>query len=117
MLIGRVVEDNVDDDAHAAAMGVGDQTVEIGECPERRINGLVIRHVISEVDLRGRVERRDPQRVDAEIGQVGQPGLDARKIADAIAIGVVKAADVDFVKDGLIEGSQGCRGLKSLIGR
>ena len=56
--------------------------------------------VVAVVLLGREVERRDPERVDAEVAQVGQPGRDAGEVPDAVTVGVGEAADVDLVDDG-----------------
>ena len=44
--------------------------------------------------------RGEPDRVDAEVAQVGQARADAGEVADAVAVAVGEAAEVDLVDDG-----------------
>ena len=76
MTIRGVIEDDVDHDADPAPVRLGKQLIEIRERAEQRIDALVVADVIPEVDLRRWIERRDPDRVDAEILQVRQTGRD-----------------------------------------
>ncbi len=102
MLVAGVVGDEVDQDPDPTPMRLGDQPVEVGQGAVRRIDGTVVGHVVAVVDLRRRVERREPDRVDAErIGrsviEVVEPGGDARQVADSIVVRIAEAARVDLV--------------------
>ena len=76
-----------------------DERVHVVERAEQRVDGSIVGDVVAAVGQRRRVERRQPDRVDAEVAQVGQLRPDARDVADAIAIGVGERADVDLVDD------------------
>jgi hypothetical protein len=47
-----VIEDDVDDDAHAAPVRCGDEPIEVGKGAEQRIDGLVVGDVVAEIHLR-----------------------------------------------------------------
>ena len=100
MLVGRVVGDDVDRHLDPALVRVGDELVEVGERAEERVDVRVVGDVVAVVDLRRGVEGRQPERVDAELLQVGQPGADALQVADAVPVRVLEAADVDLVEGG-----------------
>src|SRR3712207_8210712 len=44
------------------------------------------------------IERRYPESIHTEIGQVRQPCRDAVQIADSIAVRVLETADIDFIE-------------------
>jgi hypothetical protein len=96
--IRRVVEHDVDDHANPAPVRFGEEPIEVGQAAEMPIDRLVIADVVSEVDLRRRVERRHPDRVNAEVLQVRQPARDPVQVADAVVVGILKAADVHLVE-------------------
>jgi hypothetical protein len=48
----RVIQDDVDDDADTAAARCLDETIEVRQRAEHRIDILVIADVVAEVDLR-----------------------------------------------------------------
>ena len=75
---------------------------------EQRLDVAVVGHVVAAVGHRRRVERRDPDGVDAEVAQVRQPGPDAGQVADAVAVAVGEAADVDLVDDRAAPPVGGC---------
>ena len=51
MLIGRVIQNYIDDDPDLAAMRLRHQAVEIGERAEQRVHVLVVGDVVAEIDL------------------------------------------------------------------
>src|SRR5271169_6696986 len=64
------------------------------------IDGPVVGNIIAEV-LHGRLEdRRNPDRVDAQLGEIAQPARDSCEIADSVLIGVLERAGIDLIDDG-----------------
>ncbi len=102
MLVGGVVGDHVEDDADVALFGLGDQAVEVGEGSVLGIDVAVVGDVVAEVDLGGGVHGGEPDGVDAEVLQVVEPLGDAVEVADAVTVGVLEAAGVDLVDDGVL---------------
>jgi hypothetical protein len=100
VLVGRVVGDQVDDEADAAGMRLGDQLVEVVERAEDGIDVAVVGDIVAGILLRRGHERRQPQRVDAELGQVVEVRRDAPQIADAVAVRIREGARVDLVDHG-----------------
>jgi hypothetical protein len=78
----------------------GDQRVEIGQSAESRIDIAVIGDVIAIIGHRAGEEGGNPDRIDAEPGNVIEMGGDARKIPDPVAVAVGKAARIDLVDGG-----------------
>ena len=74
-----------------------DQRVEVGEGAEHRVDVAVVHHVVAEVEHRRGEERRDPDRVDPEAGDVGQPVDDPGEVADAVAVRILERARIDLV--------------------
>ena len=56
--------------------------------PKTGIDVRVVAHVVAEVGHRRGVDRREPDRVDAEPCDVGEPREDPVEVADAVAVGV-----------------------------
>jgi len=79
-------------------MCCGQQRVEIGEAAENRIDADIIRNVVAKSAI-GREDRRQPDRIDPERLQIGQPRDHAADVADPIAIGILKRARIDLVED------------------
>ncbi len=102
VLVGGVVEDHVEDDADFALAGFGDEVVEVGEGSVLGIDGFVVGDVVAEVDLRRGVHGGDPDGVDAEGLEVVEALGDAVEVADAVSVGVLKAAGVDLVDYGVL---------------
>ena len=103
VLHGGMAEHHVEHDAEASRSGLAHKLVEIVHRSVDRIYRAVIRDVIAVVALRGGEERRDPHIVDSQRGQVVELRGDARQVADAIAIAVAKALDVDLIDDRLAQ--------------
>ena len=103
MFHGGMAEHHVEHDAEASRSGLAHKFVEIVHRSVDRIYRAVIRDVIAVVALRGGEERRDPHIVDSQRGQVVELRGDARQIADAIAIAIAKALDVDLIDDRLAQ--------------
>ena len=97
MAIRRVRIDLIDDDLEPEAVGLGKQRVEVGQAAEERIDVAIVGHVVAEVLHRRGEERRQPDPVDAEAGDVVEAAGNARQIADAVAVRIAKAARVDLI--------------------
>ena len=71
------------------------------ERAEGGVDRAVVGDVVAGVGQRRRVPGVEPEGVDAEVAEVGQPVEDAGQVADPVAVGVGEAADVDLVDDGV----------------
>ncbi len=72
-----------------AAVGLGQQPVEVGQRAEERVDGAVVGDVVAEV-VHGRwVDRRKPDRADVQALQVVEAADDARQVAHAVAVAVL----------------------------
>ncbi len=100
VLVGGVVGHDVGDDADPVPVRFLDEVLGLGQGAEERVDGAVVRHVVTVVRHRRLVPRVDPNRVDAERPEVGQPGTETGDVADTVAVRVGETADVDLVDDG-----------------
>ncbi len=99
VLVGGVVDHQVHEQLHAARVQRGDQLVEVGQRAEHRVDVAVVADVVAVVVLGGAVDRRQPQHVHPQVGQVVEPVEDPAQIADPVAVAVGEAAGVDLVDD------------------
>ena len=99
MLVRGVIDDQLGDDAQAAAVRLFEKALEIVEVAVDRIDGAVVGDVVAVVAQRRRIERQQPEGGDAEVLQVVELFDQAGKVADAVAVAVHEGADVDFVDD------------------
>ncbi len=76
---------------------LGDEAIEVGLRAVLRIDRGVIAHVVADVPAGRRIDRRQPDRVDAEALEVVEVGDDPRQVADPVAVAVGEAARVDLV--------------------
>src|SRR4051812_8574955 len=84
-------------------MDARQQLVELRERPEHRLDVLIVADVVARVVLRRGVDRREPDDVHAQLGQMIQVRGDAAQITDPVAVGVREAPRVDLVDDRALE--------------
>ena len=70
-----------------ASSGVGDEAVEVGEVAVVGVDVEVVGDVVAVVALRRRVDRAQPDGVDAERRDVVEPAAEALEVADAVTVG------------------------------
>jgi hypothetical protein len=102
VLVRGVVNHVIADDLDVAFVRLLDQTVEVRERAELRINILVVANVVAEINLRRRIERCNPNRIYAEVLQVVQLRRDAVQVADAVAVRIVETTRVNFLINGAL---------------
>jgi hypothetical protein len=95
-----VVRDEVGDDPQSQVVGPCEQGVRVGERAVPRVDVPVVGHVVAAVGLRGRVERREPDGVGAEGGDVVQARRDAGQVPGPVTVEVGEGPRVDLVDDG-----------------
>ena len=105
MSVGGMVQDQVHDDPDAAPASLAHQPVEVFKGAEARIHVTVVGDVVSEVFHGGGINRRqpegiDPQRIRRAVVQIVQSCDDPGKVADPVAVGVLKTPGIDLVHDG-----------------
>jgi hypothetical protein len=81
-----VAGNDVHQHAQAALARLGQEAVEVLERPKDGIDALVVGDVVAEVGQRRGIDRRQPQRVDAEPAQMVEPRSDAAKVPDPVAV-------------------------------
>ena len=69
----RVARDEVEQERDAAGVGRVGERPHVGDRSEARVDGREVGDVVAAVGERRRVERREPDRVDAEVGEVIDP--------------------------------------------
>ena len=101
VLVAGVIHDEIEDDTNAAPVCLLDQAIEILVRPEQRIHGRVVADVVADVESGRWVDRREPDRIDAEPvpADVVKVVDDPREIAHAVAVRVGEAPWVDLVDD------------------
>ncbi len=95
--VGGVVRHHVRNDLHAVPVRVLDQRPGVRQRAEDRVDVPVVGDVVPEVGHRRGVERRQPDGVHAQPGQVVEPAAYPEQVTDAVAVAVGEAAHVDLV--------------------
>jgi hypothetical protein len=102
MKIARVGKDLVEDDLQAAAVGFGDEMLEIGHRAHLRRDAVEVGDVIAEVAVGRWMDGRQPDGIDAQPGNVVELRADALQVADTVRIAVAERARIDLVDDGAL---------------
>ena len=97
MLGGGVVEHHVQHQADAAPVRLADKLLQILHRAVARVNGTVVGHIIAVVALGRGEERRQPEIVNAQVGEVVQFRGDALQIAEAVTVRVHEGFRVNLV--------------------
>ncbi len=116
MLVRGVVDHQVHDQLHAPGVQPVRQLPQLLERAEDRVHVAVVADVVAVVVLRGRVDRGQPDDVDAEPVQVVELADDAAQVPDAVPVRVGEAARIDLVDDGAPEPIAG-RNLNGFFSR
>src|SRR5580704_10490359 len=95
-----MIRHDVDDDADADGVRLRDQRVRVRERAEGRLNVPVIGDVIAGVGHGRRIPRVEPDRVNAETGQIGQVRAHSGQIADPVPVRIGEAAHVQLINSG-----------------
>ncbi len=97
---GCVVEHHVHDDSDLAPARFLEQRFELLHRSVAGVDGVIIAYVIAVVPLRRGIDRRDPDVIDAQIGEVVQFFDYPCEISSGGVFGAVKAFGVDLIDDG-----------------
>ncbi len=99
VLLGGVVGNQVNNDAQAQVVSSGNQCLSLSKRAEHGVNVAVIRHIVTGILLRGAIERRQPNCVNAQIGNGGKPADNACQVAHSITISIGKRSWINLVND------------------
>ena len=94
-----MVGDDVHHDPDADGACVPDERVELVEIAVVGLDVEVVGDVVAVIGLRRRVARVEPDRVDAEVGEVRQAAADSGEITDAVVVRVGERPHVQLVDD------------------
>jgi hypothetical protein len=101
VLDGGVVDDEVEEEAHAPRVRRGEQGLEVRHRPVLRIDASVIGDVVAGVGEGRRHDRHEPEGVHAQRLQGVEPRREPREVADSVTVRVLKRAHVDLVEHGV----------------
>ena len=110
MLVGRVPGHQVEQYADAAPVRLREEPAKVLVRPVPRRDLFVIPHVVSRVFERRIEARVDPEGIAPEAADVIEAPDDARQVADAVAVGVLKGLRVDLIENGVFQPFRGHAG-------
>ena len=96
--VAGVVGDEVEEHLDAGLARRGDDLVEVVHGAVLGQHGAVVGDVVAPVGVGRRHDRAQPQRVDAQPGQVVEPAEQASQVSDAVVVAVGERAHVDLVE-------------------
>ena len=99
MLIGRVIEHQLDDDVHASFVCRIQKAPEVIESPVARVDVAVVRYVVSVVAEGRWKERKEPEASDAKSFEIVEFLDEPWEVADAVRVPVAKRLDGQLVDD------------------
>jgi hypothetical protein len=102
VLVGDVVDDQIDDHLDAEVLGLVQQLGEVAERPQARVDVVEVGRVVPVVVPGRRVDRMQPQARHTEPRQVVQAPDQPPDVAYAIAVRVLEGVDVGAVHDGFL---------------
>ena len=88
MLVGGVVQHQLGNDANAAAVGLLDEQLEVGQRAVVGVDGGVVGDVVAVVAQRRGIKRQQPERRDAQVLEIIELLGQAPEITDAVAVAV-----------------------------
>ena len=99
VLVRGVVDHQLGDDAQVAPVRLVEHQAEVVQRAVLGVHVLVLADVVAVVPQWRRIERHQPQRVDAQVLDVVQLRGDALEVAHAVVVGVEEGLDVELVDD------------------
>jgi hypothetical protein len=103
VLIGGVVDYELDHDLEVAGVGFIEKLLEVGDGAIGGVHVDVVGDVIAVVAKGRGEEREEPEAGDAEFLEIVEFGDKTLEVADAVGVGVGERAHVNLVDDGVFE--------------
>src|SRR6185295_12410885 len=94
VLVGGVVDDQLDQDLEVARVRGVEKLAEVLEGAVARVHAGIVCDVVAVVTKRRRKEREQPEAGDAQLVKVVELFDQAAEVADAVPVSVIEAADV-----------------------
>ena len=101
MAIARVIGNQIEEHADSASARLADEPLDVIRFTELGMHAVVVCDVVAPVLVGRRVNRRQPDRIHAEPGEMIELGDDTEKVADAVPVRVGERSDVDLIEDGV----------------
>jgi hypothetical protein len=93
------LHDQVEEHAHAAAVGLEQELSEVAARPEPSVDPVVVGDVVAVVAVRRRIHGCEPKRIDAEALEVVEPITKTSEVANAVPVSVHERLDREAVDD------------------
>ena len=102
VLIGSVIDDEIDDDLHPAPVRLVHELDEIPIRAVARVDAVVVGNIVAVVAIGRGIKGREPDRFHADRVEIIEPAHESFEIADTVAVRVHERLDVEAVNDGVL---------------
>jgi hypothetical protein len=99
VLVRCVIDDKLDEHLHVALVGGGEETLEVVDGAVGEVDAGVVGYIVAVVPQWRGEEGQEPEAGDAQVLEIVETRDEARKVADAVTIRVLKGADVELIED------------------
>lgn len=94
MLVGRMIQDQVGDDADVACVGSVNEILELLQRPVVRVHAIIVGNIIAIIFERGSVKRQQLNAGDPHFLEIVQLLRGTKEIADTILVAIGERTDV-----------------------
>src|SRR4029450_173990 len=102
MLVGGVVDDQVEDDPDAPFLRFTGQLGKVTKAAQRRVDAVEIAYVVATVTTGTRIDRVEPQAGNAQPVKVIKAADQAPQVAPAVTVGVLGRRNIEAVDGRLL---------------
>src|SRR5574339_343376 len=102
MLIRGMVEHEIGNDSHAAAMRLIQKPTDVSQRAVLAEDPSIVGHVVAVVSQRRREKREEPDAVDSQPLQIVQLLREAGKVSDAVLVPVEKGLHRKLIEHGVL---------------
>src|SRR5260370_9993395 len=102
MAVGSVVGHIIHDNFKIMLMRLCNERVKGCEIAEDRVNVGIIGDIVAEVDHRRGADRRKPDGIYTQPGEIIKLGYDTRQITDTVTIAVLEASRLNLLDNSLL---------------
>ena len=99
VFVGGVIDDQINQDAHAPLLRTVREFDKVAQRPEARIDVVVVGDVITGVAVGRSLERHQPDRGDAQPMQIIEPACQALEVADTVSVRIHERLDGEAIND------------------
>ena len=109
VLVGGMVDHEVEDEPHAARVHLGDELLRVRHRAKLRHDGAIIAHIVAVVVVWRIEDGRKPKRGHAQLVQIVEFFDDTAQVANSVVVSVFKRTRIDLVDNRFLPPISGVR--------